>query len=119
MMYFIHYLKTYSATNKKGRELNEFVSQYRDTLIYGDISLDSLKQEVQTKVAELNAKYPKVQEFVFNQTDNQWSVKPKDSADSYVFVISFSKVRNTYRFAEQLGMPQIMHFLEPEGGCHE
>lgn len=119
MMYFIHYLKTYAATNKKGRELNEFISQFQDTLVYGDLSLDSLKQEVQTKVTELNAKYPGVKELVFNETDSQWSVKPKESADSYVFVISFSKVRNTYRFAEQLGMPQIMHFIESKGGRHE
>lgn len=86
MMRFIHYVKTYSSTNKKGRELNEFISKFRDTLIYDELSLDALKQEVQTKVAELNAKYPKVKELIFREGDNQWSVKPIDGLDSYVFI---------------------------------
>lgn len=115
MMYFIHYLKTYAATNKKGRELNEFISQFQDTLVYGELSLDSLKQEIQTKVAELNNKYPKVKKFIFSETDGQWYVKPYESTDSYIFTLSFSKVRNTYRFAEQLGTPEIKRFIE-EGG---
>lgn len=119
MMYFIHYLKTYSVTNKKGRELNEFISKYEDTLIYGEVSLDSLKQEIQTKMAELNAKYPKVREFIFRETQNQWSVKPAESLDNYVFILTYSKVRHTYRFSEQAGTPQILNLLDEKGGYHE
>lgn len=86
MMRFIHYIKTYSSTNKKGRELNEFISKFKDTLIYDELSFDALKQEVQTKVAELNAKYPKVKELIFSYSSSQWSVKPADGLDNYVFI---------------------------------
>lgn len=115
MMRFIHYIKTYSSTNKKGRELNEFISKFEDVLIYDELAFDALKQEVQTKVAELNAKYPKVKELVFTARASQWSVKPIDSPDNYVFILDISKVRSTYKFLEQVGIPQQITFLEQKG----
>lgn len=117
MMFFIHYLKTYSTTNKKGRELNEFMSKFADTLISDELSLDALKQEVQKKVAELNSKYPKVQEFVFSDRFGQWSVKPDNGIDSYIFILTFSKVRSTYKFMEAVGIPQQLTFVNKEGGA--
>lgn len=102
-MYFIHYIKTYSSTNKKGRELNEFISKFEDTLIYDELALDTLKQEIENKVTELNLKYPNVQEFIPHFSKDQLYVKAKNSTDTYVFFISFSKVRSTYKFLEQVG----------------
>lgn len=116
MMRFIHYIKTYSSTNKKGRELNEFISKFEDVLIYDEIAFDALKQEVQTKVAELNTKYPKVKELVFTTKESQWSVKPIDTPDSYIFILDVAKVRSTYKFLEQVGIPQQMTFIGQEGG---
>lgn len=115
MMRFIHYIKTYSSTNKKGHELNEFISKFRDTLIYDKLALDALKQEVQTKVAELNAKYPKVKELIFSERNNQWSVKPLGGLDDYVFILDISIVRSTYKFLEQAEIPQQMTFIEKKG----
>lgn len=71
--------------------------------------------EVQTKVTELNAKYPKVKELVFTARASQWSVKPIDSPDNYVFILDISKVRSTYKFLEQVGIPQQITFLEQKG----
>ncbi len=116
MMYFIHYLKMYSSTNKKGRELNEFMAKYEDTLIYNELALDALKQEVQNKVDELNRKYPKVQEFLFYDGIDQWSVKPCTVPDNYIFILTFSKVRSTYKFLEHVGIPQQMTYTNQEGG---
>ncbi len=119
MMFFIHYLKRYSSTNKKGRELNEFIAKFEDTLVYNELALDALKQEVQNKVDELNRKYPKVQELIFSGRNEQWSVKPDNGTDNYVFILTFSKVRSTYKFLEQVGIPQQMTFIDQKGAENE
>ncbi|MFR7808778.1 MAG: hypothetical protein ACLU4N_05595 [Butyricimonas faecihominis] len=45
--------------NKKGQEMCEFASSFDRLLITDECSLDSLKCSFETKVEELNKKYPK------------------------------------------------------------
>lgn len=45
--YFIDYIKTYSNTNNKGRELQQFIGKYVQRLVKDDLSMDALKAEIE------------------------------------------------------------------------
>lgn len=47
--YFIDYIKTYSNTNNKGRELQQFIDQFKQMLVKDDMSMDALKAEIKKK----------------------------------------------------------------------
>ena len=64
-MFFIHHVQTYSNVNKKGQEMCEFASSFDRLLIVDECSLDSLKCSFETKVEELNKKFPKTKVITF------------------------------------------------------
>lgn len=57
--YFIDYISSYSNTNKKGRELQQFISRYRQLLVKDQMSMDALKAEIEQEIERLNKAYPR------------------------------------------------------------
>ena len=103
-MFFIHHVQTYSNVNKKGQEMCEFASSF-DRLLITECSLDSLKCSFETKVEELNKKYPKTKTITFSRGHldahgGQFSVKVGHDDCQPVCSVSFSPVRGYYSFGE-------------------
>ena len=98
--YFIHYIQTYANVNRKGKEMNEYISKFKDILVMDNCGLDALKIEIQTMVNELNEKYPKSKPIRFREHFTQWRVDVDEN--SVVFIMGYSKVRGYYSFGEDL-----------------
>lgn len=105
MMFFIHHVQTYSNVNKKGQEMCEFASSFDRLLITDECSLDALKCSFETKVEELNKKYPKTKTITFSRGHldahgGQFSVKVGHDDYQPICSVSFSPVRGYYSFGE-------------------
>jgi hypothetical protein len=116
MMFFIHHVQTYSNVNKKGQEMCEFALSFDRLLISDECSLDSLKCSFETKVEELNKKYPKTKTITFSRGHldahgGQFSVKVGHDDYQPVCSVSFSPVRGHYSFGEG-----TREMIESKGG---
>lgn len=105
MMFFIHHVQTYSNVNKKGREMCEFASSFDRLLIVDECSLDSLKCSFETKVEELNKKFPKTKVITFigapmDAHGGRFSVQVEHDDSQPICFVSFSPVRGHYSFSE-------------------
>lgn len=103
--YFIDYIKTYSNTNNKGRELQQFIDQFKQMLVKDDMSMDALKADIENEIDRLNKAYPRTQPLVLNvhqSTGNgQWTAWVDGNSDKIVFLLSWVTVLGTYEFAEK------------------
>ena len=103
--YFIDYIKTYSNTNNKGWELQQFIDQFKQMLVKDDMSMDALKAEIEKEIERLNKAYPRTQPLVLNvhqSTGNgQWTAWVDGNSDKIVFLLSWETVLGTYEFAEK------------------
>jgi hypothetical protein len=103
--YFIDYIKTYSNTNNKGRELQQFIDQFKQMLVKDDMSMDALKADIENEIERLNKAYPRTQPLVLNvhqSTDNgQWTAWVDGNSDKIVFLLSWEKVLGTYEFSDK------------------
>ena len=77
-MYFIHYIQTYASVNRKGSELQSHILKFKDCLLKDRNALDDLKEEIHSRIEELDARYPRTQPL----------------PDNLVCIISIAKVRN-------------------------
>ena len=103
--YFIDYIKTYSNTNNKERELQQFIGKYVQRLVKDDLSMDALKAEIEQEIEQLNKAYPRTQQFSLtnyrNMGQGQWIVWVKGNCDKMVFVLHWLEVLGTYQFCEK------------------
>lgn len=103
MKYFIDKVNTWSAANRKCKEVQAFVTEFRQTLIPDDAAVEALVEEIRQKVEELNEAYPRTKrlkvrkEGNFVCCDNE---EPKVD-DQHVFTFHIEKVRHTYKTLEQ------------------
>ena len=102
-MYYIERPATWSPANKKCKLLQEFVNQFRNTLIADNISRDALVDDICHKVDELNQAYPRTKPLAVTDHNNYIACFPinRAIADEYVFTIRTEPVRRTYRFSEK------------------
>ena len=103
MMYYIERPATWSPANRKCKLIQDFVDQFRNTLIADDISRDALVEDIRHKVEELNQAYPRTKPLTVTDRDNYIACFPKTRtiADEYVFTIRTEPVRRTFRFSEK------------------
>lgn len=84
--YFIDYIKTYSNTNKKGLELQQFIGQFIQRLVKDDLAMDALK----TDIERLNNAYPRTQPLLLTNYKSvargQWTVWVKGNCDKMVLI---------------------------------
>ncbi len=102
-MHYIEKPNTWSPANRKCKELQEYVDQFKNCLIPDDLSRDALIEDIRHKVDELNQAYPRTKKLVVNHHDNYVSCQPefRKIEDEYVFTFHFLPVRRTYRFSEK------------------
>ncbi len=102
-MYYIDRPATWSPANRKCKLLQDFVNQFRNTLIADDISRDALVEDIRHKVEELNQAYPRTKPLTVTNHENLIACFPKTRtiADEYVFTIRTEPVRRTFRFSEK------------------
>lgn len=100
--YFIDYIKTYSNTNNKGRELQQYIGQFLQRLVKDDLSMDALKAEIEKEIERLNKAYPRTQPLVLNVHRytgyGQWTAWVDGNSDKIVFLLSWKKVFGTYLY---------------------
>lgn len=106
MMYYIERPATWSPANKKCKLLQDFVGQFKNTLIADDISRDALVEDIRHKVEELNQAYPRTKKLVvtLDHLHHDFiSCQPefRKIEDEYVFTIRLLPVRRTFRFSEK------------------
>lgn len=104
MMYFVSYVNTYKPLNNACKELSKWVSAFENLLIKDDCSLDAFHNEIDTEVAMINAKNPRVRKINVHRYDGGLGVKAfaGDNSDyNNVFIISIRKVKGTYAFSER------------------
>lgn len=103
--YFIDYIKTYSNTKNKGRELQQFIDQFKQMLVKDDLSMDALKAEIEKEIERLNKAYPRTLPLSLTTYKSvgrgQWTVWVKSNCDKMVFVLHWLEVLGTYRFDEK------------------
>ncbi|MBR3987516.1 MAG: hypothetical protein IKK04_10240 [Bacteroidales bacterium] len=105
MMYYIEKPNTWSPANRKCKELQEYVDQFKNCLIPDDLSRDALIEDIRHKVEELNQAYPRTKKLVVTLDHHHHdfiSCQPefRKIEDEYVFTIRLLPVRRTYRFSE-------------------
>lgn len=61
--YFINKIYEGHSTNNKTSELQSYLRQYKNMLIESDEALETLKEKICDKVAELNEKYKRTKQF--------------------------------------------------------
>ena len=103
--YFIDHIKTYSNTNNKGRELQQYIGQFLQRLVKDDLSMDALKAEIENEIERLNKAYPRTQPLSLTTyksvSRGQWTVWVKSNCDKMVFVLNWLEVLGTYSFNEK------------------
>ncbi len=103
--YFIDHIKTYSNTNNKGRELQQYIGQFVQRLVKDDVSMDALKAEIIQEIERLNKAYARTQTLVLNVhksgSTGQWTAWVDGNSDKIVFLLSWEKVLGTYEFSEK------------------
>lgn len=105
--YFIDYINisSYSNTNKKGRELQLFISRFKQLLIKDDLGLDALKAEIERETERLNKANPRTKPFVINFYSNENSgecfASVDGNDDKVVFYLTWQAVLGTYQFCEK------------------
>lgn len=109
MMYYIEKPNTWSPANKKCKELQEFVGQFKNCLIADDLSLDALVEEIRHKVEELNQAYPRTKRLQLTRHNLYVSCGSGESLceSNYVFAFHVHPVHRTYRFSEQVPAPAL------------
>jgi len=107
MMYFIQRINTWSPANRKCKELQEYVDQFKNCLIPDDLSRDALIEDIRHHVDTLNQAYPRTKKLAVDFNDNFLSCFPEDRqvADQYVFTFHILPVRRTYRYFEDVNLP--------------
>lgn len=103
--YFIDYIKTYSNTNNKGRELQQFIGQFKQMLVRDEMSMDALKADIEKEIERLNKAYPRTQPLVLNVHQStgtgQYTALVDGNSDKIVFLLSWEAVLGTYEFSEK------------------
>lgn len=103
--YFIDYIKTYSNTSNKRRELQQFISRFKQLLIKDDLALDALKAEIERETERLNKAYPRTKPFVLDfhstGTSGECFARVDGNDKKVVFYLTWQMVLGTYRFNEK------------------
>lgn len=104
MKYFIDKVNTWSAANRKRKELQEFVTEFRQTLIPDDAAVEALVEEIRQKVEELNEAYPRTKRLKVRKDNDFVSCdnEEKKVDDQHVFTFHIVKVRQTYKTLEHM-----------------
>ena len=105
MNYYIERPNTWKAANRKCAEIQEFVNQFKNCLIYDEKSRDALIKEIRDKVEELNNAYPRTKRLVVDCGSDRISCYPKGRGCDYeyVFTIDIHPVKRTYGSTEEGG----------------
>ncbi len=104
MKYFIDKVNTWSPANRKCKELQSFVTEFRQTLIPDDAAVEELMKEIQQKVDELNKTYPRTKRLEVRKDGNFVACYNDERKvdDQYVFTFHIEKVRQTYKTLEMM-----------------
>ena len=103
--YFIDYISTYSNTNKKGKELQQFIIRFKQLLVKDDVGMDALKAEIERETEQLNNAYPRtkplVLDFKSTGTSGQCMAFVEGNSDKVVFYMTWLVVIGIYRYNEK------------------
>lgn len=115
--YFIDYITNYSAFNKKGKELQDYIRQFNQRFVPDDLSMDAFKADVENEIASLNEKYPHTIPMELDHYNKgvygAWMVRVKGYNDKVVFILSWKKVLGTCQFNEK----SLSNEKESENSC--
>ena len=105
MNYYIERPNTWRAANRKCAEIQEFVNQFKNCLIYDEKSRDALIKEIRDKVEELNNAYPRTKRLKvgFSHGDYISCYPDERGVDEYVFAFHFYPVKRTYDVVKEGG----------------
>ena len=101
-------VKTYSDSNRKGRELGKYIQEKCDKCVFSQDALDSMIDDLNREVEELEKRYPKITSIEAKGYDvlngKIIFAKPIDKAnDSAVFVMTATEIRNIFLNNEHHG----------------
>lgn len=102
MRYFIEDVRVYRSVNKKGKELQDFVTPLSKHLVANELSLDALKANIEKHIEQLNRVYPRSKPLVMYSSRGTWIVwKIYVSGDSnrIVAMIYIREVRGDIHFS--------------------
>ena len=103
-MYYIDKINTWSPDNRKCKELQAFVTEFRQTLIPDDAAVEALMEEIRQRVEELNVAYPRTKRLEVRKDGNFVACYNDERKvdDQYVFTFHIEKVRQTYKTIEMM-----------------
>ena len=106
MKYFIETVKIYRNVNKKGEELQAFVTPMELHLIADELSLDAMKSDIRNKIEQLNQAYSRARALTMDESRHLqgmvWSIHVQGDSDKIIAMVCVKKVRGIYRFSEKL-----------------
>ena len=101
--WFFIEVQTYRSVNKMGLELGEYVYERYDQSVVHQDCMSDIAADIQAKMEELQEKYPRCREFLFEHrgytdkygvTTDDISVKPNSQFnDNYVFILNTKYIR--------------------------
>ena len=102
--YYIDKVSTWSPSNRKCKDVQSFVTEFRQTLIPDDAAVEALMDEIRQKVEELNGLYPRTKQLKVCKKGNFVSCVNEDRRldDQYVFTFHIEKVRKIYETLEMV-----------------
>lgn len=103
MRYFIENVKTYKSVNKKGQNLQEFVTPLEQYLVADELSLDALKTNIENHLEQLNRIYPRTEPLVLTNSRGRgyraWTVWVPGNSDKIAAIIYIKEVRGDINFS--------------------
>lgn len=97
MRYFIENIITYKSTNKKGREVQEFVGPLNKILVNDENTLDRVKGYIEYQVDLLNHTYRNSSPLVVDDYRSReliiWTIHVKGNSEKIVARIFIDEVR--------------------------
>ena len=102
--YYIDKVSTWSPSNRKCKDVQSFVTEFRQMIIADDAAVEAFVKEIRQKVEELNDRYPRTKRLTVKKEGNFVACVNEERKldDQYVFTFHIEKVRQTYKTLEMM-----------------
>lgn len=103
MRYFIEDVNIYKNVNKKGEELQKFVTPLRHYLVADKHSLDELKANIMNHIEQLNLLYPRQKPLTLDVSRHlqgrTWTIWVQGNSDKIAAMIHIAEVSGDIHYS--------------------
>ena len=113
MTAFLYVRRSFSVTNKKGKEFQIWFQQFNHTLFLNEVSMDAFFAEVERVIHKLNEKYPRSAKLCCPRFRNSpkvacFHVYPEEHPEKVVTEFMIRRVSVLYGYGEPTEVKALM-----------